>query len=95
MIVKVLKPNGTLRCASPASGRVLGCEAGEAVGTMNVLDHAHPDDLPRVISRIGKIVSSVNGGTRGTEYRFGHRDSTWRCMEVTGLREGMGGGASF
>jgi PAS domain-containing protein len=58
-IVKVVDPDGTLRYASPAFGRALGYDPGEAVGRMNVFDHVHPDDLP---ASWGKRRKSVGGG---------------------------------
>ena len=44
-IVTVVDPDGTLRYASPAFGRVLGHDPEEAIGTMNVFDLVHPEDL--------------------------------------------------
>jgi PAS domain S-box-containing protein len=48
-IVKIVDSDGTLRYASPAFERVLGYDSEEAIGTMNVLDDVHPDDLPHVL----------------------------------------------
>ena len=48
-IVTVVDPDGTLRYANPAWGRAFGHDPEEAVGTMNVLDHVHPDDLGHVL----------------------------------------------
>ena len=52
-----MDPDGTLRYASPAFERVLGYDPGEAVGKMNVLDHVHPDDLPRVLAETEKALA--------------------------------------
>ena len=56
-IVKILDPDGTLRYVSPAFERVLGYDSQEAIGTMNVLDHVHPDDLPHVLEEREKALS--------------------------------------
>jgi diguanylate cyclase (GGDEF)-like protein/PAS domain S-box-containing protein len=81
-IVKVVDAGGTLRYASPAFGRVLGYDPGEAVGRMNVFDHVHPDDLPYVLGEAGKALSGDGGGA--VEYRFRHKDGPWRWMEGAG-----------
>src|ERR671915_1581641 len=48
-IVTIVDPDGILRYASPAFGRVLGHDPKEAIGTMNVLDLVHLEDLPHVL----------------------------------------------
>ena len=48
-IVTVVDPDGTLRYANPAWERVLGYDLDETIGTMNVLDHVHSEDLPHVL----------------------------------------------
>ncbi len=82
-VVKIVDPDGTLRYASPAFERILGYEAESAVG-MNVLDHVHPADLPRVLEASEEALS-VEGITRNIlEYRFRHADGSWRYMESAG-----------
>ncbi len=83
-IVKVVDAGGTLRYASPAFGRVLGHNPGEAVGRMNVFDHVHPDDLPRVLEEAEKSLSGDGDGGGIVEYRFRHKDGSWRWMEGAG-----------
>ena len=56
-IVKIVDPDGTLRYASPAFERVLGYAPEESIGTMNVLDYVHPDDLPHVLEETEKALS--------------------------------------
>ena len=84
VIVTIVDPDGTLRYASPAFGRVLGHDPEEAVGTMNVLDHVHHDDLPHVLEEIGKALSDGGVVTNGAEYRFRHADGSWRWVESVG-----------
>ena len=55
-IVTVVDPDGTLRYANPAWERVLGYDPDEAIGTMNVLDHVHPDDLAHVLEETEKAL---------------------------------------
>ncbi len=83
-IVKIMDPDGTLRYASPAFERVLGYDSEEAIGTMNVLDHIHPDDLPHVLEETERTLSEGGIATNKAEYRFRHKDGSWRWMESMG-----------
>ncbi len=83
-IVTIVDVDGTLRYASPAFGRVLGHDPEEAVGTMNVLDLVHPDDLPHVLEETEEALSKGGVATNKAEYRFRHRDGSWRWMESVG-----------
>jgi PAS domain S-box-containing protein len=83
-IVTIVDPDGTLRYVSPAFERVLGYDSEEAIGTMNVLDHIHPDDLPHVLEETEKALSEGGIATNKVEYRFRHKDGSWRWMESVG-----------
>jgi diguanylate cyclase (GGDEF)-like protein/PAS domain S-box-containing protein len=83
-IVTIVDPDGTLRYASPAFGRVLGYDPEEAIGTMNVLDYVHLDDLPHVLEETQEALSKGGVVTNKAEYRFRHRDGSWRWMESVG-----------
>ena len=80
-VVTMVDPDGTLRYASPAFRRVFGYDPGEAVGTMNVLDYVHPDDLPRLLEKTEEALSEGGVGTNKAEYRFRHADGSWRWVE--------------
>ena len=82
--VTVVDADGTLRYASPAFGRMLGYDPEEAVGTMNVLDHVHPDDLPLVLEETERALSAGGVATNRAEYRFRHKDGSWRWVESVG-----------
>ena len=73
-----------MRYASPAFDRILGYDSEEAIGTMNVLDHVHPDDLPHVLEETEKALSEGGVITNEAEYRFLHKDGSWRWMESVG-----------
>jgi diguanylate cyclase (GGDEF)-like protein/PAS domain S-box-containing protein len=83
-VVTIVDLDGTLRFASPAFERVLGYDPKHVVGTMNVLDHVHLDDLPHVLEETEKAVAEGGVVTNKAEYRFRHRDGSWRWMESTG-----------
>jgi PAS domain S-box-containing protein len=83
-IVTIVDPDGTLRYASPAFERVLSYDSKEAIGTMNVLDYVHPDDRPHVLEETEKALSEGGITTNQVEYRFRHKDGSWRWMESVG-----------
>jgi PAS domain S-box-containing protein len=87
-IMKIVDLDGTLRYANPAFGRVFGYDPDEVVGTMNVLDFVHEDDLQRVLDETEKAVnegvrpqtrSSTDSGTRTA------RTNGWRAWARTFL----------
>jgi diguanylate cyclase (GGDEF)-like protein/PAS domain S-box-containing protein len=82
--VTIVDLDGTLRYASPAFGRMLGYAPQEVVGKMNVLDYVHPDDLPHVLEETEKALSEGGVATNRTEYRFRHKDGSWRWVESAG-----------
>jgi diguanylate cyclase (GGDEF)-like protein/PAS domain S-box-containing protein len=82
--VTIVESDGTLRYASPAFGRMLGYDPDEAVGTMNVLDHVHPDDLSLVLEETQKALSAGGVATNKVEYRFRHKEGYWRWVESVG-----------
>ena len=83
-IVKVFDLDGTLRYANPAFGRIFGYDPEDAVGTMNVIDCVHPDDLPHVLEQTEKAVAQGGVATNKVEYRFRHADGSWRWVESVG-----------
>ena len=77
-IVTVVDLAGTLRYANPAWGWALGYDPEKAVGTMNVLDHVHPDDLTHVLEETQRALSTGGVATNQAEYRFRRKDGSWR-----------------
>jgi diguanylate cyclase (GGDEF)-like protein/PAS domain S-box-containing protein len=82
--ITIVDLDGTLRYASPAFERMLGYAPEEVVGKMNVLDHVHPDDLPHVLEETEKALSAGGVVTNRAEYRFRHKDGSWRWIESAG-----------
>jgi diguanylate cyclase (GGDEF)-like protein/PAS domain S-box-containing protein len=83
-IVTIVEPDGTLRFANPAWQRVLGYHPEQEIGKMNVLEYVHPEDLPHVLEEIEKAISDGGVTTNGAEYRFRHKDGSWRWVESMG-----------
>ncbi|MGI8910610.1 MAG: PAS domain S-box protein [Rubrobacteraceae bacterium] len=82
-IIKIVGLDGTLRYASPAFERLLGYDPSEAVG-MNVLDYVHPEDLPHVLEETEKALDTPGTARNAAEYRFRHKDGSWRWIESSG-----------
>jgi len=83
-IIKVVVPDGTLRYANSAFGRVFGYDPEEVVGSMNVLEQVHPDDLPRILDATEKALAEGGVARNRVEYRFRHADGSWRWIEGIG-----------
>jgi PAS domain S-box-containing protein len=81
-IITILEVDGTIRYESPSVTHVLGYELDEIVG-QNAFSYIHHEDLPNVL-RVFMDALSIPGATRRVEYRFLHRDGTWRFLETLG-----------
>jgi PAS domain S-box-containing protein len=68
--------------ASPSTQRVLGFTGEEFVGR-NALQSVHPDDRWRVQEKLAQCLA-VPGQDIHAEFRYRHKDGTWRYLEGTG-----------
>ncbi|HEX5849888.1 MAG TPA: PAS domain S-box protein [Rubrobacter sp.] len=84
-IVKIVALDGTLLYANPAFERILGYDPRATIGTMNVLDHIHPDDLEHVGKETERALSEGGTATSRAEYRFRHADGSWRWLESVSI----------
>ena len=74
-LVSIIRAGGTIRYASPSHRRILGYAPEELVGK-NAFDFVHADDRARIQS------AARETGASGTfEYRFMHRDGSFRTLE--------------
>src|SRR5918998_2896529 len=83
-IVKIVALDGTLLYANAAFERILGHDPETTIGTMNVLDYVHPDDLEHVGKEAERALAEGGTVTSKTEYRFRHADGSWRWLESVG-----------
>lgn len=81
-VITVLDARGRVRYESAALERVLGYRAEELVG-IDVFSLIHPDDARRVRKAFALALRSP-GIAITLEYRFRHRDGSWRAMESVG-----------
>ncbi|MBI4517039.1 MAG: PAS domain S-box protein [Deltaproteobacteria bacterium] len=80
-MITVLDRHGIARYHSPSHERVLGYSLAELNG-VNPFDFIHPDDVPVLA---GHLAAGINEPNRlvAVEYRFRHKDGSWRTLEGT------------
>lgn len=78
-IITILEIDGKIRFESPAI-RSLGYEPDELVGR-NAFDFVHPEDRKRVLGIfLAGVLKPANTDT--AEFRFRHKDGTWKNLEA-------------
>lgn len=77
-VITILDAKGRITFESPSVERVLGYSQEALIGR-NAFDLIHPNDLPPVLEAFSgeKFAAAV-------EYRFRHRDGSWRVLESMG-----------
>ena len=83
-LLVVALPDGTLEAVNPMWSDLLGYESRELVGT-RFLEYTHPDDLDRTLAAFAGMLTQPL--TLPFEYRFRHRDGSWRWIAWTGAFE--------
>ncbi len=89
-LIAILDDDGTITYASPSHREVLGYAPEELVG-QNASAWMHPDDLERVAALFQQVPADPDA-LPVLEFRFRHRDGSWRTLESVGthLREQKG-----
>lgn len=82
-IVTVLESDGTIRYANPAVAKVLGYDVNERAGK-NIFEFVHPRDIGRVRDAL-EHTKSTPLATASVEFRYRHRDGSWRYLETVGI----------
>ncbi len=80
-IITVVDAEGIVVYQSPAVNRVLGYDPEELVGR-SAFDFVHAEDSTRLRETYSQILSSSEQGQL-VEYRYRHRDGSWRHIETT------------
>jgi PAS domain S-box-containing protein len=81
-VVTILDLEGRIIYQSPQLERVLGYGAAEMFG-QNALDYVHPDDVHLPAAALQNMLAEPRA-TFTSEYRFRHRDGSWRYLETFG-----------
>ena len=92
-LVTVIGADGRIEYVNPAGLQVFGYETTEALVGTFVLDHIHPDDLPRVVvamARMLEVDAEVPG--RPAQLRIRRADGTYVRIEANGASGKEGGG---
>ncbi len=77
-ITSIVNDQGTIIYTSPSVERALGYKPDELVGH-DAFEHIHPDDIAKVMDRFNNTL-----GHEKLEYRYRHKDGSWRVMEAIG-----------
>ncbi len=80
--VTIIEPDGNIRYTSPAVKSILGYEVAEMVQT-NGFALIHPEDVQKVGVIFQEVLSSPEI-SRIVEFRYKHKDGTWRILETAG-----------
>ncbi len=81
-IITLVAADGTITYESPSLRKLLGYAPEEVVG-QNCLRFIHADDASLVQNVLMKLVPVPNS-TATLEFRFRHKDGTWRVLETLG-----------
>src|SRR5688572_20439141 len=79
--IALLGINGKLRQVTPSTQQILGYTLEEVIG-QDPASLTHPDDLPALLGLLSDLIQNP-GKVVSTEYRFRHRDGSWRWLEST------------
>ena len=80
-IITILAADGTILYESPAIERILGYGRDELVG-QHALTLVHPDDRGATQAAYERVLGDPTF-VPTIEFRFQHRDGSWRCLEGT------------
>ncbi len=81
-IISTLGADAVIRYESPSLSRVLGWNPAELIG-QNALAFVHPDDVLHVRERLSLVLCHP-GVPQSAEFRFRHKDGSWRVLESIG-----------
>ncbi len=78
-IITILYVDGTIIYESPSVEQVLGYSPEELIGK-NTFEFVHPEDLANFITTTINVIQNP-GIVRSAEFRFRHKDGSWRTIE--------------
>ena len=84
-IITILKEDGTISYESPSVKRLLGYAVDELIGR-NAFELIHPDDLSKARNALAEVIRTPEA-TLSTQFRFRHKDGSWRVIEATGSNQ--------
>jgi len=84
-IITILKEDGTISYESPSVKRLLGYAVDDLIGR-NAFELIHPDDLSKARNALAEVIRTPEA-TLSTQFRFRHKDGSWRVIEATGSNQ--------
>jgi two-component system NtrC family sensor kinase len=81
-IITILNADGTIRYESPALSRILGYEPAELEGR-SAFDYMPAEDAAKATALLQEV-GRRPGATASLEFRFRHKDGSWRTLEAIG-----------
>lgn len=80
-LITIIEADGSTRYVSPAIQEILGYKPKELIGK-NFFDFIHFDDIAAVEKNIKNVVKNPTMSA-SVEFRFRHKDGSWRYIEST------------
>jgi PAS domain S-box-containing protein len=80
-VITILDADAIIRYESPSVERVLGYHPQERIGK-KTFDYVHPEDKGWVESTFTKALDDPGRVQRPVEFRWRHKDGSWRHMET-------------
>ena len=84
-VITILATDGTILCESPSIVNLSGYKPDELIGK-NAFHLIHPEDLSKVMDAFMQVLQTPQMHL-SVEYRFKHRDGSWRVVESTGSNQ--------
>jgi len=84
-IIALLETDGKIAYVSPSIERILAYPPEELIGK-NAFELVHPEDLQKVMDTFSRMMQNVDL-TVSTEFRFRHKDGSWRILEASGSNQ--------
>ncbi|KAF0217726.1 MAG: PAS/PAC sensor signal transduction histidine [Geobacteraceae bacterium] len=83
-VITILDTRGSIRFQSPSIERVLGYDQEELIGR-SAFELIHPDDRGRAVEVFNQAILNPQQ-TLTVEFRFLHKDGSWRILEGLGKK---------
>jgi PAS domain S-box-containing protein len=80
-LITILEADGSIRYASPAIQNLLGYKSAELIGK-NIFEFVHPADITLVKDDFLSVLHNPTTDA-STEFRFRHKNGSWRYIEST------------
>ena len=84
-LITVINSHGIIRFQSPSVEHVLGYKPEEWLNR-DGLELVHPEDIAKAAGALQRIVANPDEPPFLVEFRFLHKDGTWRIMQAIGKK---------